>query len=33
MIIRNIKTLSEQEDYDYYKPKRVGNFWKNNYIE
>ena len=31
-IIREIRTLFEQED-DYYKPIRVGNFWNNNYIE
>ena len=31
-IIRDIRTLSEQEE-DYYKPKRVSNFWNNNYIE
>ena len=31
-IIRDIRTLSEQEE-DYYKPKRVSNFWSNNYIE
>ena len=31
-IIRDIRTSSEQEE-DYYKPKRVSNFWNNNYIE
>ena len=31
-IIRDIKTLFEEED-DYDKPIRVGNFWNNNYIE
>ena len=31
-IIRYIKTLLEQEE-DYYKPERVRNSWKNNYIE
>ena len=31
-IIRGIKTLFEQED-DYYKPIRVGNFWNNNHID
>ena len=31
-IIRDNRTLFEQED-DYYKPKRVSNFWNNNYIE
>ena len=32
-IIRDIRTLFEQEEEDYYKPKRVSNFWNNNYIE
>ena len=32
-IIRDIKTLFEQQQQDYYKPKRVSKFWKNNYIE
>ena len=32
-IIRVIKTPFEQEEEDYYKPKRVSNFWNNNYIE
>ena len=31
-VIRDIRNLSEQED-DYYKPLRAGNFWKNNYTE
>ena len=31
-IIRDIKTLFEQED-DYYKPVRVGNFCNSSYIE
>ena len=31
-IIRDIQKLFEQEE-DYYKPKRVNNFWNNNYIE
>ena len=30
-IIRDIRTLFEQEDY--YEHKRVSNFWDNNYIE
>ena len=30
-IIRDIKTFFEQQE-DYYKPVRVGNFWNNNYI-
>ena len=29
--MRDIRTLFEQE-CDYHKPTRVGNFWKNNYI-
>ena len=33
-IIRDIRTLFEQEkEEDYYEPKRVHNFWNNNYIE
>ena len=32
VIIRDIRTLLEQQDY-YYKPIRVGNFWSNNHIE
>ena len=33
-IIRDIGTLFEQqEEKDYYKPIRVGNFWNKNYIE
>ena len=31
-IFRDIRTLFKQEE-DYYKPKIVSNFWKNNYIE
>ena len=31
-IITDIRTLFEQEE-DYYKPKRVSNFWNNNYVE
>ena len=31
-IIRVIRTIFEQED-DYCKLIRVGNFWNNNYIE
>ena len=30
-IIRDIRTLFGEEDY--YKPKRVSNFWNNNCIE
>ena len=32
-IIRDIRTLFEQEEKDYYKPKRVSSFWNNNYID
>ena len=32
-IIRDIRTLFEQEEEDYYKPKRVSNFWNNYYIK
>ena len=32
-VIRDIRTLSKQQEEDYYKPKRVGSFWNNNYIE
>ena len=33
-IIRDIGTLFEKEEgEDYYKPKRVSNFWNNNYIK
>ena len=32
IIIRGIRTLFEQEE-DHYKPKRINNFWSNNYIE
>ena len=28
----DIRTLFEQKG-EYYKPKRVSNFWNNNYIE
>ena len=28
-----IRTLFEQEETNYYKPIRVGNFWNNNYSE
>ena len=31
-MIKYIKTLFEEED-DYYKPIKVGNFWNNSYIE
>ena len=32
-MIRNTRTLSEQDGEDYYKPKRVSNFWNNNCVE
>ena len=33
-IIRDIRALFEQQqEKDHYKPKRVSNFWNNNYIE
>ena len=33
-IIRNIRALFEREDdADYFKLKRVSNFWNNNYVE
>ena len=32
-IIRDIKTLFQQQEEDYYKPKRVSSFWNNSYIE
>ena len=32
-MIRDIVTLFEQEEEDYYKPKIVSNFYNNNYIE
>ena len=32
--MRDIRLLFEQqEENDYYKPKRASNFWNNNYIE
>ena len=31
--IRDIQTLFEQEEKDYYKPKRLNNFWNNNYVD
>ena len=33
LIIRDIRTLFEQEEKVNYKPKRVSNLWNNNYIE
>ena len=33
IIIRDIKKLFEQQEEDYHKPVRVGNFYRNNYIE
>ena len=32
-IIMDITTLFRQYEEDYYKPKRVHNFWSNNFIE
>ena len=32
-IIRDTKTLFEQEEEDYYKPVRFGNFYNNNYMK
>ena len=32
-IIRDIRSLFEQEEFDYYIPKRLSNFQNNNYIE
>ena len=32
-LIRDIRTLFEQEGQDYYKPERVDNFWNNNCME
>ena len=32
-IIRDIRTLFEEEEEDNYKPKSVSSFWNNNYIE
>ena len=32
-LIRDIRTLFEQEEEDHFKPQRVSNFWNNNYIE
>ena len=32
-MIRDIRTLFEEEEECYYKSERVGSFWNNNYIE
>ena len=32
-ITRDIRTLFETEEKDYYKPKAVSNFWNNYYIQ
>ena len=32
-IIRAIRTLFQQEEENYYKPKRASRFWNNSYIE
>ena len=31
-IIRAVKTLLEQQEEDYYEPKRPSNFWNNSYL-
>ena len=35
LVLRNIKNLFEyeKEEENYYKPVRVNNFWRNDYIE
>ena len=32
-ITRETRTPFEQQEQDYYEPKRGNNFWRNNYIE
>ena len=32
-VIRDISNIFVHEQEDYYKPRSVGNFWSNNYIE
>ena len=32
-IIREIRTVFEHDEEDYYQPKRVNNFWNNNHIQ
>ena len=32
-IIRDIRTVFEHDEEDYYQPKRVNNFWNNNHIQ
>ena len=32
-IIRDIRNLFDNEEEDYYKPVKVGNFWSKKYIE
>ena len=32
-MIRNIRTIFQQEEEDCYKPERVNNFWSNSSIE
>ena len=32
-VIRDIRSLFEHEEEDYYKPVTIGNFWSNNYTE
>ena len=31
--MRDIRTLFEQQEGDYYKPNELSHFWNNNYIE
>ena len=33
-IIRDVATIfKQQEEKDYYKPRRIGSFWNNNYMK
>ena len=32
-MIRNIRTIFQQQEEDCYKPERVNNFWSNSSIE
>ena len=32
-MIRNIRTIFQQQEEDCYKPERVNNFWSNSCIE
>ena len=31
-VVKDIRTLFEQQEEDYYVPKRISNFWNTNYI-